>query len=117
MIVTNRSAIRRLAGARLATMTGSWAAWRCLGMVASDNIVQRLTPDAIRGRVFAVFMTAGCAVSVVAFAGAGFLVEALGPQGVYLLGSGAAVCGGLVMLPGLLRLRHTALVAEGAADA
>jgi MFS family permease len=100
-----------LAGQLIAALVDS------VGMVASDNIVQRLTPDAIRGRVFAVFMTAGCAVSVVAFAGAGFLVEALGPQGVYLLGSGAAVCGGLVMLPGLLRLRRTALVAEGVADA
>jgi MFS family permease len=80
-----------------------------LAMVASDNILQRLTPDAVRGRVFAVFMTAGCAVSVIAFAGAGFLVDALGPQGVYLLGAATAIAGGLLMLPGLLRLRHRAV--------
>jgi MFS family permease len=80
-----------------------------VGTVASDNVVQRLTPDAVRGRVFAVFMTAGCAVSVAAFACAGLLVEALGPQGVYLVGAGAGVGGGIVMLPGLVRLRRARL--------
>jgi len=81
------------------------------GAVASDNVVQRLCPDAIRGRVYAVIMTAGCAVSVVAFAGAGFLINALGPQGVYLLGAAASVAGGLVMVPGVLKLRRSTLSA------
>jgi MFS family permease len=79
-----------------------------VGGVASDNVVQRLSPDAVRGRVYAVIMTAGCAASVVAFAGAGFLINALGPQGVYLLGAATGIAGGLVMVPGLLRLRRLA---------
>ena len=83
-----------------------------VAMVASDNVVQRLSPDAIRGRVYAVIMTAGCAVSVVAFAGAGFLIEALGPQGVYLLGAAVAVAGGVVMIPGLVRLRRSSETAS-----
>jgi MFS family permease len=88
-----------LVGSLLASLVDS------VGMVASDNLVQRLTPDAIRGRVFALIMTAGCLVSVIAFAGAGFLIEALGPQGAYLLGGATALVGGVVMVPGLLRLR------------
>jgi MFS family permease len=79
-----------------------------VGTVASDNVVQRLSPDAIRGRVYAVVVTAGCAVSVVAFAGAGFVIDALGPQGAYLLGAATGIAGGLVMLPGLVRLRRAA---------
>jgi MFS family permease len=82
-----------------------------VAMVASDNVVQRLSPDAVRGRVYALIMTAGCAVSVVAFAGAGFLIDALGPQGVYLLGAATGIAGGLVMVPGLLRLRSSARAA------
>ena len=79
-----------------------------IGAVANDNVVQRLCPDAVRGRVYAVIMTAGCAASVVAFAGSGFLINALGPQGVYLLGAAASIAGGLVMVPGILRLRRSA---------
>jgi len=78
----------------------------CVGTVAGDNVIQRLSPDAVRGRVYAVVMTAGCAVSVVALAGAGFVVDALGPQGAYLLGATTGVAGGLVMVPGLMRLRR-----------
>ena len=79
-----------------------------VGLVASDNVVQRLCPDAVRGRVFAVITMAGCIVSLVAFAGAGFLIDALGPQGTYLLGAATGVAGALVMLPGLRRLRRAA---------
>jgi MFS family permease len=89
-----------------------------VGMVANDNVVQRLSPDAVRGRVYAVITTAGCAVSVVAFAAAGFLIDALGAQGAYLLGAAAGVGGGLLMVPGLLRLRRAAplLGVEAPAD-
>ena len=88
-----------------------------IGLVASDNVVQRLSPDAVRGRVFAVTTTAGCMASLVAFAGAGYLIDAIGAQGVYVLGAGAGAVAAVVMLPGVLRLRRSAAEVGALRDA
>jgi MFS family permease len=57
-----------------------------IGTVAGYGLIQRRTPDAVRGRVFAAQSAAGLSANMVGFVIVGPLVESLGPQAVYGLG-------------------------------
>ena len=57
-----------------------------IGTVAGYGLIQRRTPDAVRGRVFAAQSAAGLSANMVGFVIVGPLIEALGPQAVYGLG-------------------------------
>ena len=74
------------------------------GGIAGTNVVQRTTPDAIRGRVFGAIGMAGMTANIPAFLLGGLLVGPLGPRGVYLLGAALALPAGLVMLSGVRAL-------------
>jgi predicted MFS family arabinose efflux permease len=76
-----------------------------LGAVAGTNLLQRRTPDAIRGRVFGAIGAAGLIMNVPAFLLGGLLVGAVGGQGVYLIGGAVALVAAAVMVPGLRALR------------
>jgi len=71
-------------------------------MVAETGIMQRRTPDAVRSRVMAAFEAALSLGLAVAYVFAGPVLNAVGPQRVYLLGGLAAAVATLVLLP----LRH-----------
>jgi MFS family permease len=79
-----------------------------LGGVAGMNVLQRGTPDAIRGRVFGAIGTAGSIMNVPAFLIGGALVGLIGGRGVYLVGGVIALVAAAVMLPGLRALRAQA---------
>jgi MFS family permease len=51
--------------------------------VGGTSIIQRRTPDDLRGRVFGAISASGLIANAVGFSFAGFLVEALGPRIVY----------------------------------
>jgi MFS family permease len=76
-----------------------------LGGVAGSNLMQRTTPDAIRGRVFGAIGAAGMIMNVPAFLLGGVLVGVIGPRGVYLVGAVIAVIAAAAMVPGLRGLR------------
>lgn len=82
-----------------------------LGTVAAMAIVQRRSPDEVRGRVFAALSTAGLFANAVGFLVVGPLVEWLGPQSVYGLGGVvmaiAAATWWLPTLPGRVALAAT----------
>jgi MFS family permease len=74
--------------------------------VAENGIMQRRTPDAVRSRTMAAFeavISLGLAVSYIV---AGPMLNAVGPQGTYLIG-GVAALAAAVMLAPLRRLRQT----------
>jgi MFS family permease len=78
-----------------------------LTIVAENGIMQRRTPDAVRSRTMAAFeavISLGLAVSYVI---AGPMLEAVGPQGTYLIGAVAALAAAIMLVP-LRRLRQTA---------
>jgi MFS family permease len=56
-----------------------------VGTIAGYSMIQRETPDAVRGRVFAAYFTAGLLANSVAFVVGGFILEATGPRGVYAI--------------------------------
>jgi MFS family permease len=76
-----------------------------LGGVAGSNLIQRTTPDAIRGRVFGAIGAAGMIMNVPAFLLGGVLVGVIGPRGVYLVGGAIAVVAAAAMVPGLRGLQ------------
>jgi MFS family permease len=59
--------------------------------VAGTTITQRRTPDRIRGRTISSMAALGLVANAFAFTSAGFLVNVLGPRGVYALGAAAAI--------------------------
>lgn len=65
--------------------------------VAGDSVIQIRTPDQVRGRVFAALQGAGWIANAVAFSIAGFLVEWLGPRGVYGIASIAGLIYGALL--------------------
>ncbi len=79
-------------------------------MVAEQGIQQRRTPDAVRSRV----VSAAEAIITVAFAlslaGAGPVLEALGPQNVYAIGGATALAGSAVLLPVLRGERRRSML-------
>jgi MFS family permease len=76
------------------------------GSIAGTNLVQRTTPDAIRGRVFGAIGACGMTANVPAFLLGGVLVGAIGGRGVYLLGGVVAIPAGFIMLAGVRALRR-----------
>jgi MFS family permease len=70
-----------------------------LTMVAETGIMQRRTPDAVRSRVMAAFDAALSLGLAVAYIFAGPVLDAVGPQKVYLLGGVAAVAATAMLLP------------------
>jgi MFS family permease len=84
-----------------------------LGGVAGANLLQRGTPDAIRGRVFGAVGTAGLIMNVPAFLIGGALIGVIGGRGVYLVGAAIALVAAAVMLPGLRALRNEPVPAVG----
>jgi len=93
-----------------------------IGDVAAQGIVQRQTPDAVRGRVLAALNGAGLMANAVGFVFAGFAVSALGPRGIYAVAAGVAAAATLIListLPGFstrrIRLRIWRLAFESLA--
>jgi MFS family permease len=75
------------------------AACDSLDDVGGFSIMQRRTSDAIRGRVLGAMLTAGMLANAVGFSFAGFLIEAFGPRGVFVLGAGLALLASPLLLP------------------
>lgn len=79
-----------------------------LTIVAENGIMQRRTPDAIRSRTMGAFeavISLGLAISYIV---AGPVLEAVTPQGVYLIGGATALAAAVMLLP----LRNLRPVAE-----
>jgi MFS family permease len=74
-----------------------------VGDVAAQGIVQRQTPDAVRGRVLAALSGAGLLANAAGFVFAGFAVSALGPSGIYAVAAVAASAATLVLGSTLLK--------------
>ena len=66
--------------------------------VATDTILQKLVPDALLGRVFAIRFLTYSAGEVIAYLAGGFIVDAVGPRSTYLLAGIATVVVGFVVL-------------------
>jgi len=62
-----------------------------VGNVAGYTLIQRSTPDEVRARVFGSLSSLGLMANTVAFIAAGFLVGALGPRPVYVIGASVAI--------------------------
>jgi MFS family permease len=69
-----------------------------IGTVAGYGLIQRRTPDAVRGRVFAAQSAAGLSANMVGFVIVGPLVEVLGPQAVYGLGGIVSILAALAFV-------------------
>jgi MFS family permease len=67
------------------------AAMDTIGTVAGYGVIQRRTPDEVRGRVFAAYGMSGMLANMLGFVLVGPFVEAFGPRAVY-------AAGGLLML-------------------
>jgi MFS family permease len=76
-----------------------------LTIVAEQGIMQRRTPDAVRSRVMGAFEAVLSLGLAVAYVFAGPVLNALGAQGVYLIGGVTATAATLMLLP-LLRLKN-----------
>jgi MFS family permease len=75
-----------------------------LGSVAEQGIIQRRTPDEVRGRVGGAIEAAALLALAVSFGFGGFVVDAFGPRVAYLIGGVAALLATLVLF-GPLRER------------
>jgi MFS family permease len=69
------------------------------GTVAGFAFVQRRAADQVRGRVFAAYSTAGMVANAIAFAIAGFIVDAIGPRGIFVLGAAVAAISAPFLAP------------------
>jgi MFS family permease len=70
-----------------------------IGLVGEQGIRQRRTPDAVRSRVMAASEAVWQLAMALSFVLAGFVLDAVGPQGVYVVGGVAAALATLVLLP------------------
>jgi MFS family permease len=70
------------------------------GGVAGQSMIQLRSPDAVRGRVMGALGATFMAANVVAFLITGPLTTAVGAQGVYAVGSGAAAIACVVLVIG-----------------
>jgi MFS family permease len=80
-----------------------------ISVVAGDSVIQLRTPDRLRGRTFAAIRGLGWVANAIAFSIAGFLVERLGPRGVYGIGAIAGLIYGAILF---FSLRGVDLEAE-----
>ena len=71
--------------------------------VTRQGVVQRRTPDGVRGRVFAGLEGVGNLSFIGSLAVAGFVVQAIGPQAAYGVGGLVFVVGALLLVPSVLR--------------
>ena len=69
--------------------------------IATDTLVQRITPRHLLGRAFGAVATAAQLGSAVAYVAAGPLIGLVGPQGAFLLGGAGTALALLVALPAL----------------
>src|SRR5579871_112394 len=76
--------------------------------VAEQNIMQRLTPDAVRSRVNAAIEAAALLAFAISFGLAGFAISLLGVRGVYASAALGHVLGAAIMLPAMRDRRITA---------
>jgi MFS family permease len=67
-------------------------------VVANITLVQRSTPDRVRGRVFTLLMSANYAVLGLAFVAAGPVTDAFGARWAYAAAAAAILCAALVAL-------------------
>jgi len=79
----------------------AWGMGDAATTVARQGILQRRTPDALRGRVAAANDSTAHGALIVGFMTAGLLVDAFGAQGAYAVGGvaalvAAAMCGSVV---------------------
>jgi MFS family permease len=79
--------------------------------VATDTLVQRLTPRRLLGRAFGAIVTAAQLGSAVAYVVAGPLVSAVGPRGAFLVAGVGCGCALLVVAPALRAAARTAVEA------
>jgi MFS family permease len=77
--------------------------------VATDTLVQRLTPRHLLGRVFGAVATAAQLGSAVAYVAAAPLVGALGPRGAFLVAGVGCGCALLIVAPALRAAARTHL--------
>jgi MFS family permease len=68
-----------------------------LGSVAEQGIIQRRTPDEVRGRVGGAIEAAALLALAVSFGFGGFVVDAFGPRVAYLIGGVAALFATVVL--------------------
>ena len=92
-----------------AVLLGMLVAGLAEGMlsVAEQNIIQRLTPDAVRSRVNAAIEAAALLAFALSFALAGFAIGLFGVRGVYATAAVGHVLGALIMLPAMRSRRMT----------
>jgi MFS family permease len=79
-----------------------------IGTIAGNTMIQRETPDAVRGRVFAAYGALGLLANSVAFIAGGFVVEAAGVRGVYAVAAGASVVATAVIIRAVRKERAEA---------
>lgn len=75
--------------------------------VATDTLVQRITPRHLLGRAFGAIATAAQLGSAVAYVVAGPLVSAVGPRGAFLVAGVGCGCALLVLAPALRAAART----------
>lgn len=83
------------------------AVFDALGEVAGYTLVQRETPDRVRGRVFAAFTTAGQTGNTLGFLAGGPLLDVLGARGLYRVGAGTSALAASALIPALRGSRPT----------
>jgi MFS family permease len=84
-----------------------------IASVAGDSVIQLRSPDRLRGRTFAALRGVGWVANAIAFSSAGFLVERLGPGGVY----GIAALAGFIYAAILFFMLRGVDLGRGAIDA
>jgi len=75
-------------------------------VIATDTLVQRLTPRHLLGRAFGAVATAAQLGAAVAYAAAGPLVGALGPRGAFLAAGAGCGLASLAAVPALRAAAH-----------
>lgn len=78
-----------------------------VGTIAGNSMIQRETPDAVRGRVFAAYFTSGLIANSIAFIAGGFILEAMGVRGVFALAAAASLVATVVIVGALRSDRIT----------
>lgn len=74
-----------------------------IGEVAGNSVIQRETPDVVRGRVFAAYSMVGMLGNSLAFVTGGLLLDALGPRPVYGVGAAVSLVATVFLLPAVKR--------------
>ncbi len=89
-----------------------WGLGDGLTMVAEQGIRQRRTPDAVRSRVMAASDGIVHVALALSYVLAAFVLPAVGPQGVYVIGGASAALAAVVLAPVLRSARPAPVAAE-----